>query len=151
MFLLNIWLSVNWGITSNYKLVRGKIIYSLQSTVNLLKMIIVTIKGIPDIKRAAFILDSKLRGLYPPRPLSQVRRPWEAVAQRCSVKKVFLLISQNSQKNTCARVSSLIKFQTRGLQLYQKRGSGTAVFLWILQSFWKHLFLENTSDGCFCK
>ena len=29
----------------------------------------------------------------------------EAVAQRCSVRKVFLEISQNSQKNTCARVS----------------------------------------------
>ena len=33
----------------------------------------------------------------------------EAVAQRCSVKKVFLETSQNSQENTCARVSSLIK------------------------------------------
>ena len=29
----------------------------------------------------------------------------EAVAQTCSVKKVFLEISQNSQENTCARVS----------------------------------------------
>ena len=28
----------------------------------------------------------------------------EAVAQRCSVKKVFLEISQNSQENACARV-----------------------------------------------
>ena len=28
----------------------------------------------------------------------------EAVAQRCSVKKVFLEMSQNSQENTCARV-----------------------------------------------
>ena len=28
----------------------------------------------------------------------------EAVVQRCSVKKVFLEISQNSQENTCARV-----------------------------------------------
>ena len=32
----------------------------------------------------------------------------EAVAQRCSVKKVFLEISQNSQENTYARVSFLI-------------------------------------------
>ena len=32
----------------------------------------------------------------------------EAVAQRCSVKKVFLEISQNLQENTCARVSFLI-------------------------------------------
>ena len=28
----------------------------------------------------------------------------EAIAQRCSVKKVFLEISQNSQENACARV-----------------------------------------------
>ena len=35
----------------------------------------------------------------------------EAVAQRCSVKKMFLEISQNSQENTCARPSFLIKLQ----------------------------------------
>ena len=29
----------------------------------------------------------------------------EVVAQRCSVKAVFLDISQNSQENTCVRVS----------------------------------------------
>ena len=28
----------------------------------------------------------------------------EAVVQRCSAKKMFLKISQNSQENTCARV-----------------------------------------------
>ena len=33
----------------------------------------------------------------------------EAVAGRCSVKKVFLEISQNSQENTCAKFSFLIK------------------------------------------
>ena len=35
----------------------------------------------------------------------------KAVAQTCSVKKVFLQISQNSQEKTCARVSFLIKLQ----------------------------------------
>ena len=35
----------------------------------------------------------------------------EAVARRCSVKKVFLEMSQNSQENTCAIVSFLITFQ----------------------------------------
>ena len=35
----------------------------------------------------------------------------EAVVQRCSVKKAFLEISQNSQENTCARVSFLIKLK----------------------------------------
>ena len=39
----------------------------------------------------------------------------EAVVQSCSVKKVFLEISQNSQENTCARVSFLIKLQASGL------------------------------------
>ena len=39
----------------------------------------------------------------------------EAVVLRCSVKKVFLRILQNSQENTCARVSLLIKLQVSGL------------------------------------
>ena len=47
----------------------------------------------------------------------------EAVAQTCSVKKVF----------------------------WENRDSGTGVFLWILQNFWEHLFLKNTSGCCFCR
>ena len=35
----------------------------------------------------------------------------EAVVRRCSVKKVFLEILQNSQENTCARISFLKKLQ----------------------------------------
>ena len=35
----------------------------------------------------------------------------QAVAQRCSVRKVFLEISQNSQESTRAKVSILIKLQ----------------------------------------
>ena len=35
----------------------------------------------------------------------------EVVVWRCSVKKVFLEISQNSQENTCAKVFYLIKLQ----------------------------------------
>ena len=42
----------------------------------------------------------------------------EAVVQWCSVKKMFLEISQNSQENTCASVPYLIKLQALGLQLY---------------------------------
>ena len=34
----------------------------------------------------------------------------EAVAPRCSVKKMFSEISQKSQENTCARVFFLINF-----------------------------------------
>ena len=33
----------------------------------------------------------------------------------CSVEKVFLEISQNSQENTCAKVSLLIKLQACNL------------------------------------
>ena len=36
----------------------------------------------------------------------------ETVVRRCSVKKVFLEISQNSQESTCTRVCLLIKLQT---------------------------------------
>ena len=44
----------------------------------------------------------------------------EAVAQRCSVEKVFLEISQNSQENTCARVSFLIKLQAQTCNFIKK-------------------------------
>ena len=50
----------------------------------------------------------------------------EAGVRRCPVKKVFLKISQNSQENTYARVSFLIRLQARP-------------------------FLQSTSSGCFCK
>ena len=44
----------------------------------------------------------------------------------CSVKKVFLKISQNSQQSNCARVSFLIKFQA-----------------WRLVSLWHRCFPVN--------
>ena len=50
-----------------------------------------------------------------------VKESWiisEAVVKRCFVKKVFFEISQNSQENTCGRVSFSIKLQAWGLQLY---------------------------------
>ena len=57
--------------------------------------------------------------------------------RRFSIKKVFLQISQNSQENTCARISPL-------------RDSITGFFLWI---FWnlKDLYFYKTPLGdCFC-
>ena len=39
----------------------------------------------------------------------------EVAAKSCSVKKVFLEISKNSQENACARVYFLIKLQVLGL------------------------------------
>ena len=53
------------------------------------------------------------------------QKPWmrltfrtEAVVQECSVKKLFLEISQNSQENARARASFSIKLQAWGQQLY---------------------------------
>ena len=61
----------------------------------------------------------------------------EAVVQRCSVKKVLLEISQNSQENTRARVSFLIK------RLWHR------CFPVNLVKFLRAPFLQNTSSGCF--
>ena len=44
----------------------------------------------------------------------------EAVVQRCSVKKVFLNISQNSQEHNCARVSFLINFRPKAHNIIKK-------------------------------
>ena len=45
----------------------------------------------------------------------------EAVAWRCSLKKVFLEISQNLQENVCARISFLIKLHASDLQIVVKK------------------------------
>ena len=42
----------------------------------------------------------------------------ELATRRVLQEKVFLEILQNSQENTCTRVSFLIKLQAWGLQLY---------------------------------
>ena len=42
---------------------------------------------------------------------SNLRKFLEAVARRCSIKKVFLKFFLNSQENTCTGVSFLIKLQ----------------------------------------
>ena len=50
----------------------------------------------------------------------------EAVFRRCSVKKMFLEISQNLQENTCVRVSFFMQLQPATLL---KKKLGTGVFL----------------------
>ena len=42
----------------------------------------------------------------------------KAFAERCSVKKMFTDISQDSQDNTWAGISFFIKLQASGLHLY---------------------------------
>ena len=51
----------------------------------------------------------KIMNVLTKRTEANLKKLTETVAQRCSVKKVFLDISQNSQENTSARVSFLIK------------------------------------------
>ena len=43
--------------------------------------------------------------------------------------EVFLEITQNAQENTCVRVSFLIKLQASDRKLYQKKDTGTGVFM----------------------
>ena len=60
------------------------------------------------------------------------------------MKEVFLEISQNSQENTCARVSFLVKLQALGLRpttLLKER----LWHRWFPVNFVK----QNTSSGCF--
>ena len=58
---------------------------------------------------------------------------------------MFLKISQ---ENICVGVSILIKLLACN---FIKRDSNKDVFLWNLQHFQEHLFLQNTSSGCFWK
>ena len=65
----------------------------------------------------------------------------EAVAHRCSEKKLFLRISQNFQASTCARVSFLIKLQALGLNLnFIKKESLALVFFCELCKIFKNTF-----------
>ena len=75
----------------------------------------------------------------------------EAVVLRCSVKKVFLKMSQISQKNTCVGVSFLIKLFASSLTpvtLLKRRLSHRCLPV----NFAKLLrtpFLQNISGCCF--
>ena len=74
----------------------------------------------------------------------------EAVVPRCSIKQVFLEISQNIQENTCARNSFLIKLQAWPATLLKES-------LWhrccpvSFAKFLRTSFLQSSSGGCFCK
>ena len=70
-----------------------------------------------------------------------------------SVKRVFLEISQNSQENTCARVSILIKLLLK--YKYTLKYTLLKQRLWHrcfpvdLAKFLRTPFLKNTSGDCF--
>ena len=74
----------------------------------------------------------------------------EAVACSCSLKKVFLENLQNSQENTCARVSFLIKLQASACSLI-KKGLWHRCFPVNFAKFQGTLFLIENSGSCFCR
>ena len=73
----------------------------------------------------------------------------EEVVRKCSVKKVFLKTSQNSQKNNFFGVSFLIKLHASCLNIFKKWDSNTGVFLWIWGHFLRTIYLKKISGGCF--
>ena len=70
----------------------------------------------------------------------------EAVAQRCSVKKVFLETSQNSHEDACARVSF---FRGWSATLLKKRPWHRCFPVHVAKLL-RTSFFQNISDGCFC-
>ena len=72
------------------------------------------------------------------------------VVWRCSLKKgVLRNFAKFTGKHLC---QSLFFNKIAGIacNFIKKRDSGTDVFWWILRIFLEHLFLHNTSSGCFC-
>ena len=61
----------------------------------------------------------------------------EAVAGRCSVQMMFLKISQNSQENTCVRVSFVIKLKAWSLKHLRTTAS----------VFFQHVHSETVIDA----
>ena len=57
---------------------------------------------------------------------------------------------RNFAKFTGKRLCQSLFFNKDAGLSHLKRDSGTGVFQWILRNFWEHLFLQNTSGGCFC-
>ena len=68
---------------------------------------------------------------------------WRSSHRRYSVKKLFLEIWQNSQENTCARVSFLIKLHAVACNFTKKRCSGTACFSVSFAKFLRTSFLTE--------
>ena len=64
-------------------------------------------------------------------------------------KKEFLEISQNSQENTCARFSFLIKLQASDLQLYFKKRLWHRCFPVTFVKFLSTPFYRTPLDDCF--
>ena len=68
---------------------------------------------------------------------------------RCSVKKLFLKIFLNLQKDTCTRVSFSIKLQARRLQLYWITRPWRMCFPVNIVKFVRHCFYRAPSRDFF--
>ena len=79
-------------------------------------MVVSTSLFILTLKKLFFWKATRLMRL----PLDDKYSSTEAVAHRCSVKKVFLEISENSQENIRARGSFLIKLQASACNFIKK-------------------------------
>ena len=66
----------------------------------------------------------------------------EAVAQRCSVKKVFLKMLGICRENTCARVS-FIKLEVSAYKFIEKETLARTFFCEFCERFYSTLFTEH--------
>ena len=69
----------------------------------------------------------------------------------CTVRKVFLKISRNSQENTCARVSFLIKFIDLKPTMLLKKRLWHRCFPSSFAKFLRTPFLQKSTGCCFCR
>ena len=70
--------------------------------------------------------------------------------RRCSIKKVFLKISQNTQENICARVYFLIKLNASACNFIMKE-SLVQVFSSEFFKIFNTTFFTEHPWACFCK
>ena len=64
----------------------------------------------------------------------------------CSVRKVLLESPQSSQKNTCARVSFLIKLQVSGQSLFFNKVAGLRPVTLLKKRLWHRCFIVNFAE-----
>ena len=67
-----------------------------------------------------------------------------AVTRRCSIKQMFLKISQNSQETACARLSFLIKLQAQACNFIKKEALAQVMFSYENCKIFKNIyFIEH--------
>ena len=74
----------------------------------------------------------------------------EAVTRGDLYKKVFLKFSQNSQENTCARASFLIKLQAEICNLISKETLAQLLSCEFCEIFKNTFFYRKPLDDCLC-